>query len=176
MRLLTCLAVISLLLITPQSWGYPEGAPPRHSGGFGEADCSQCHFGGRDSPEATLTLHDFDDLRAGAETTLELQLSASYAEVAGFQLTVRDLNGKQLGSFVSQPQQATGSADGVTYLTHSAPMTASDGKVLWPIAWQAPEALPEVLVVHASAVAGNQDQSPLGDSVLVLEQRVKVSD
>jgi len=170
------LGTSGLLLVATVSWSYPEGAPARHSGGFGEADCGQCHFGGEDSPEAALTLSNLDAVRAGAETTFKLQLSDSYAEVAGFQLTIRDLDGKQLGRLVGGAQQSTQEADQVTYLTHNAPAEATNGAAQWQIVWQAPNTLPAALVVNASVVAANHDESPLGDSVLVLEQRIKPAD
>ncbi len=97
--------------------------------------------------------------------------------MAGFQLSIRSLtDGGQAGElYPAAGQQKISSAD-VLYLTHTEPSVISQAGVTWDISWTAPEGVPVPVVLHAAAVAGNDDESPLGDSVHLLIQKLDHSD
>lgn len=172
-------AVAASIVLSSPVQSFPQGAPEQHTGGFGELDCGQCHYGGDDEGELSLTEWP-DEVEAGGTYELALTLRNSSAKVAGFQLSIRNADGQQYGDFVAGERQqvlkaSSETAEEVLYLTHSESTQAEQGEVVWRVQWQAPEQLSEntELKLHAAVVAGNHDESPLGDTVVTLAEEVK---
>ena len=177
--LLSAVAVSAVFSSSVQS--FPQGAPEQHTGGFGELDCGQCHYGGDDKGDLSLSEWP-DEVEAGGTYELALTLRNSSAKVAGFQLSIRNADGQQYGGFAAGAQQqvlkaSNETAEEVLYLTHSESTQAEQGEVVWRVQWQAPKQLSgnTELKLHAAVVAGNHDESPLGDTVVTLAKELKSS-
>jgi len=80
----------------------------------------------------------------------------------------------QPGKLLPSKNQAIEELDGIRYLNHTRTTPAEAEELTdqmlteWTILWQAPEK-PGAVTFHAAAVAGNDDNSPIGDNVYRLE-------
>ena len=173
-------AVLVLGLASACALAFPDGAPPAPTGGFSEPHCESCHFGG-DPPadKAGLRLkHLGDTYEPGRIYEFILHLVDPGKVVAGFQMSVR---------FIDAPGQSAGrleadsdglgviEKDGVQYLGHREVRlrNGNGDDFRWRIRWTAPETFADDVVFHVAAVAGNDDESPLGDTVYVLTHRLQ---
>ena len=159
---------LALLLLPVLARAYPEGAPPAHTGGFKEPHCGACHLG--EAQSGALTLSGLPGIYVPGKTyTLALGLPETRAAVAGLQLSVRFMaDGGQAGELrAGAGQQLQREAD-VAYLTHSEPLALSPEAGAWTLEWTAPVDRVAPVVIHAAVVAGNDDESPLGDKVYLL--------
>jgi len=171
-RLALCLG---LIVIHNSVTAFPDGAPVKHTGAVGENDCASCHFGQLSNTSPVLELSGFGNaLQAGRPHTLTFVFTHADMKVAGMQITVRtpgdtpDNTGR-----MHSPQFRAVFSDGIAYLNHTAPINAEDGRVVITLEWDVPEYVGEA-VINAALVAGNDDQSPFGDSVITIEQRVNI--
>lgn len=156
---------------------YEDGAPPAHSGGFGENTCIACHFGNRiNDPGGSLAV---DGLPAayvpGSRYGLTVTLRHAALESGGFQLSMRSVDGISVGDFEAlSPRAERVAADGVVYLQHTTEgrHASEPGVIHWSFEWQAPrDAVPVVL--HVAANAANDDLSALGDHIYTLEKHIE---
>lgn len=160
---------------------FPDGAPPGHTGGFGEPNCGACHFGG-DSPadETGLRLKNLGDTyKPGRIYEFVLHL-ADPGKVGGFQMSVRfndaPYHGQSAGRLESDGDRLrVVEGDKVQYLGHREVGRrdhASDD-IRWRIRWTAPEKSGGGVIVHIAAVAGDDDESPIGDTVYALTRQLQ---
>ncbi|MGH8131350.1 MAG: choice-of-anchor V domain-containing protein [Steroidobacteraceae bacterium] len=155
---------------------FRDGPPASVTGGFGEDSCQVCHFGDSvNDAGGRLSLHGFPErYTPGKIYEFELALSRPKMAAAGFELAIRHAGDRtQAGRIaVSADDEASvGLLDerGVQFAHHLQADAAPDAKtVRWQLSWTAPEVAAPV-VVHASAVAGDGDESQLGDYVYTLE-------
>ncbi|TVP77481.1 MAG: hypothetical protein EA352_03580 [Gemmatimonadales bacterium] len=160
---------------------HSTGAVPEHTGGFGEPDCSFCHFDGElDQEPGTFELAGLpeDGWVPGREYELVLTLSHPDLVLAGFQLAVRfasgELEGEQAGDLAAGrgQQTETPTRSRVRYLGHTAEGTEPDrdGERSWSFRWTAPEEVGAGPVrFNASGNAADGDGSEFGDLVYTLE-------
>jgi hypothetical protein len=147
--------------------------PPGHSGGFGEPTCQACHDdAAADSGPGRLTVSGAPDRwEPGRTYLLTVRLSYPGMRAAGFQLTVRFEDGSQAGSLLPGPddERRVGiSVDRDIQYAHQlydGGDPSDDGKGRWTLTWHAPADSGRVVLLHAAAVAANDDLSPLGDFV-----------
>jgi len=150
--------------------------PLAHSGGFGEPTCLTCHLEFPLNPEgATLALRGLPErFEPGQTYRLRVELAGEGMALGGFQAAARIADGSQAG--VLQPVDARVKVTdtlGVQYARHSSQgvaVTAPDF-VAWDLAWVAPAEGAEVLF-HVAANSANGDDSPLGDWVLAIQERL----
>ena len=156
---------------------YENGAPPGHTGGFGEPDCSACHSGfAPNAPTGELSIQ---GLPAGYApgATYRLAILLQHPELAsgGLQLAMRTRDGEPAGELVpASARTAVVNAAGQAYLQHTreGTRTGTDGSIRWEFDWRAPQTA-EPVVLNLAANAANDDFSPLGDFVYTLEQKVE---
>lgn len=155
---------------------FRDGPPARVTGGFGEDTCHACHSGNAvDDAGGRLALGGFPERYAPGESyELELALSRPKMTAAGFQLAVRHAgDGTQAGRIGVPPESpaSVGLLDErhVRFAHHLQPavLPPDAETVRWRLSWTAPEASRQV-VVHVAAVAGDGDESQLGDYVYTL--------
>jgi hypothetical protein len=156
---------------------FRDGPPAQVTGGFGGDSCIACHSGNALNDDAgQLTLQEFPE-RYTPGTTYDFELTLSRPPAiaaAGFQLAVRLADSTQAGSILvpaeDQARIALLDERGVRYAHHRLvePAPPASGTVRWKLSWTAPEAVGEIFV-HAAAVAGDGDESQLGDHVYTLE-------
>lgn len=173
---------------------YLTGPPPGHTGGFGEPDCTACHFDAPVNPEGgELRVGGLPDRYAPGKTyRLRVTLEAPELGRAGFQLAARfgkgDRRGTSAGTLTARDstvQVISGDeSDGdgepeqdLHYVQHTEagsgqPARASAGSYAWSVRWTAPKAPDGPVLFHASANAANDDASEFGDRVFTLEVRV----
>ena len=182
MRARTSLVVAAVLLLPGASrlgYAYEDGAPPGHTGGFGEPDCSVCHADSDPNPaNGGLQIEGLPD-RILADAAYELAIVLEHAELrtGGFQLTVRSSDGEPAGKLVplSDRTRVIEEADQV-YLQHTKAglQPQRDGAARWVFRWIAAGVAGPVYL-HVAANAANDDISPLGDYIFTL-QRVAAMD
>lgn len=152
---------------------FPEGPPLAHTGGFGEPDCSACHFDGavNDSLGALSLSGVPKRYTPGKSYRLLVTLEHPGLERGGFELAARYAAGPAVGeqagvlkplaaaAAVSAPQGSN-----VQYAHQTlAGSSATAGVASWEIRWAAPAQGESPVVFHIAANAGNGDQSQFGD-------------
>jgi hypothetical protein len=151
----------------------PDAPPPAHTAGFGEPSCQACHLGAGDNEgPGTLELIGLPaEYEPGASYVLTVRLTQTAMPTAGFQLAIRHADGAQAGNLT--PAHAEERRIGVTvsgdvqYAHHliDGTVPAVTDTAEWRIRWTAPAAARGLVLIHAAALAANDDLSPLGDWV-----------
>jgi hypothetical protein len=158
---------------------FPHGAPPGFTGGFGQPDCSQCHFDDAtaDTRAVRVILQGAPEAYTpGALYRLTVRVEDGAMRAAGFQLAARFAEGPQerrtagtlrpVGPGVATVQDGSG----VLYAGHDAPQPAEDGAAAWTVEWQAPAAPGHAVAFHVAALAADGDGSQFGDVVRTAER------
>jgi hypothetical protein len=163
-----------LLSISRSGFCYEDGAPPGHTGGFREPDCSLCHSDSApNSPGGSLKVEGLPDrISAGACYDLEIVLSHAELRTGGFQLAFRSPDGKPAGAVVSLSARTNVVAEGEReYLQHSKEGIQPDrnGLIRWHFRWVAAGVTGPVQL-NVAANAANDDISALGDYIFTLER------
>jgi hypothetical protein len=153
---------------------YEEGAPPGHTGGFGEPDCSVCHADSdSNSADGALRVEGLpDEVLADSAYELAVVLKQADLRTAGFQLALRGSDGKPLGQLVSLSDRTRVVEEaGQVYLQHTTEglQPQSDGMARWAFRWIA-AGIAGPVYLHVAANAANDDISALGDYIFTLER------
>jgi hypothetical protein len=148
---------------------YAEGPPAGHTGGFGEPTCQACHTEyALNLQGGSLNLEGWPEpFEPGRAYTLTVVLDAEGMALAGFQLAVRDPDGRQAGRLRPVDNRvAVVDSGGVSYAqqTEAGSRAGHARTVRWQLEWTAPEVGPSV-EVHVAANSANGDDSPFGDLV-----------
>lgn len=148
---------------------FEEGPPPANTGGFGETDCSSCHFDNAlNAAEGTLALTGVPEFFVpGQRYALTVSLDHPQLVVAGFQLSVRTADGKPAGELAvtgNDVGTVVPGNTGITYAQHKRPRHKSDGGIRWVVTWRAPDE-DVAVIVNVAANAANYDVSAFGDHI-----------
>lgn len=168
--------VLLLLGVTRIGYGYEDGAPPGHTGGLGEPDCTVCHADSDLNPaDGALRVEGLPD-RVVAESAYELAVVLKHPELraAGFQLAIRSSDGKPSGQLVSLSDRTRVIEEsGQVYLQHTKEglHPETEGAARWVFRWIAAGVAGPVYL-HVAANAANDDISALGDYIFALERIV----
>ena len=176
-----CLSAL-LLLLPVFLLGYADGPPPAVTGGFGEADCQECHFGSPlNDPKRTLSLEGIPtSYQPGNIYPLTIRFNPPAAS-AGFELSVRFTEGARAGvqagrlsatgdqvkviQAVSDSETSESSAGHlIQYAVHTETGN-HPGQEGWTIHWAAPDSTGGPVAFHVAANAANGDDSPFGDFI-----------
>lgn len=168
------------MLAGAAAWGYEDGAPPGHTGGFGEPDCTACHSDNEpNAPGGTLEVGGLPARYVpGERYRVAVTLAHPDLEAGGFQLAFRTAAGAPAGRVSAlDPRTGTVSAGAQRYVqqTPAGREAARDGRIAWEIEWRAPASGVPV-VLHLAANAANDDLSELGDFIYTLERTLEPSD
>jgi hypothetical protein len=201
------IAVAVAVLAVTATTGFRDGPPARVTGGFGEDDCTACHYADMGPPASgRVVLHGLPERFTPGETyRLELMLEHVGMVTGGFQLAIRRAASEaeaeaeaeaegpvQAGSVMVPEEQAqrVGVVDerGIQFAQHrldgaTANVAEADvddagegtARVSWSVLWTAPESVLPV-VVHAALVAGDGDESQIGDAVYTLQRELLPED
>lgn len=157
----------------PPAASHADGAPPGHTGGFGEPTCVRCHFDAT-AGEGRLEVTGFPAAWAPwGEYPVEVRLVSPGMRRAGFQLSVRfregALAGRQAGTLRADEagvRVVEGDSSGVAYAGHAEPgAVGADGRATWRVTWLAPSDTGAAAVLHVAANAANGDDSEFGDAI-----------
>jgi hypothetical protein len=157
---------------------FRDGPPARVTGGFGEDSCYACHWDGTENDEVgSLRVSGFPErFEPGASYPLELVLARPGMAVAGFQLAVRHAEDTTQAGRLEVPESEKGRVGILTerevqFAHHLLPgiEPASADTARWSVMWTAPEGSEARVLLHVSAVAGDDDESQMGDAVYTLE-------
>lgn len=150
--------------------GYRDGPPLGHTGAFDEPTCQSCHFGAELNDSSGQL---FVSLPAtyvpDSVYALVIELSAAELGAGGFQLSVRDSVGGQLGTLSADgaaariDQNEAGVAFAFHTLVGSEPIYPD--KARWEVQWTAPHAARGTAIFSIAANAGNGDNSEFGDRI-----------
>ncbi len=149
---------------------YADGAPPGHSGGFGEPTCQRCHFDAEAREGGRLEVAGFPTTwRPGRGYPLVVRLRSPGMAGAGFQLAARFCDGRQAGHWRTDGGGvgvAAPDSSGVRYVGHTRPARPGPGgEAVWRFTWIAPEESGAPVRLHLAANAANGDDSEFGDAV-----------
>lgn len=156
---------------------FRDGPPARVTGGFGEDSCFACHWEGKQNDGlGRLDVMGFPaTFDPGRSYRLQVELARSGMKAAGFQLAVRHATDTTQAGDIAVPPDEAGriaviSEQDVLFAQHLLPATRVDGTgtARWHLDWTAPHHGGTVLL-HVSAVAGDADESQMGDHVYTLE-------
>ena len=161
-------------------YGFKDGPPPRVTGGFGEDSCVACHWDDENDGLGMLKVTGFPEyFEPGERYPIGVVLVREGMQVAGFQLAARyEADTSQAGRFeVPSHQEARVAVTAdreVEFAQHRLDGTelSAPDRAGWKVDWVAPDA-GGVVVVHVSAVAGDGDESQLGDYVYTIEVRTR---
>lgn len=180
------LLALPAALVPAMLFGYSDGPPPAHTGGFGEATCAACHFPPEEPAEGALRIEGVPETpRPGERYRLTVTLEDPGLERGGFELSARTAAGEQAGRLEAVDERVevvTGGDGDVQYARHTlegarpagAEGEESTGRAAWRLLWIAPDLgegaaskgavgrRAEVLF-HAAGNAGDYDASEFGD-------------
>jgi hypothetical protein len=154
---------------------FPDGAPARVTGGFGEDSCFACHWEGEENDGVgRLVIEGVpEQYKPGEPYDLAIEISRPGMTLGGFQLAARMAADTLQGGTFSVPgaeaqRVAVVTDREVQFVQHTEAGTALSGedRVRWRVTWTAPES--GRVVFHVSAVAGDGDRSQMGDHVYTL--------
>jgi hypothetical protein len=161
---------------------YRGGPLPNITGGFGEPSCQSCHFDNPvNAPGGSLSLDGVpEQFIAGRDYEITVGLTREGLKRGGFEMSARFAEGvdrgKQAGTWrASAPrlQIISSKTDpSLMFVQHTTAGTicAEPGSNSWTMTWTAPaESAP--VQFNAAANATNDDASPLGDYIYLLERR-----
>jgi hypothetical protein len=186
MRILApiALCVVALPVV---SLAYREGPLPNMTGGFGDPNCSTCHFGSPlNAPGGRLLLSGVPaSYVAGRTYPLIVTLRKKGLERGGFEIAARFASGPQKGK---QAGAWTISKDGLlqtingqqdptlVFVQHTTAGTAAKttGTISWTLEWTAPVSGGPVQF-NVAANATNDDASPIGDGIYTIERTIQRS-
>lgn len=167
---MTRLVAVALAVWMGTAGAHPDGAPPAHTGGFGEPSCHACHFDAPVTDEGVRIEGLPGRFTPGERYELELVLEHATLRTAGFQLAVRDTDGRQAGSLEPVDGATTRvEQDGIGYLNQT---RAGDGR--WRFTWTAPAGT-HAVVFHVAANAANDDRSEFGDRIVIHEALTRMA-
>ena len=177
-RILT--SVVPIILFGAATLVFLDGPPPGFTGGFGEPNCQQCHFGNAlNHSSGRLELVGTENgFSAGDTLALSVRLSSQNLNVGGFQLSARSLSGESIGTWLSDDIRSSQIVDttGVRYIEHTkygtTPKSSSAQSIEWNVALKLPDSIPDSLVFNVAANAANGDNSALGDYIYTAEVTV----
>lgn len=175
-----CAAAFVLILGAGASPAYEDGAPPGHTGGFGEATCAACHSDNDvDLRDGGLRVDGLpEEYVAGREYEVEIVLQHPELSTGGFQLAMRGMDGKTAGRLASQGERTVVVENGAErYLQHTRAGTSTGlrGTIRWRFRWLAPDG-DEDVVLDLAANASNGDISALGDYVYLFSRKLSAAD
>lgn len=176
--------VMSCLLSAAAAPLFRDGPPARVTGGFGEDSCFACHWEGKQNDGVgRLDVLGFPaTFDPGRSYRLQVELARHGMKAAGFQLAVRHATDTAQAGDIAVPPDEDGriaviSEQDVLFAQHLLPGTSVDGSgtARWHLDWTAPPHGGTVLL-HVSAVAGDADESQMGDYVYTLELESQAAD
>ncbi len=161
---------------------YREGPLPNMTGGFGEPSCQSCHF---DNPlnasGGSLTLDGVPpQFVPGRDYEMSVTLTRDGLKRGGFEMSARFAEGadtgKQAGAWRAPaprlqivPSKTDPSLMFVQHTT-AGTLCSQRGSNSWMMTWTAP-AVAVPVQFNLAANATNDDASPLGDYIYLLERR-----
>jgi uncharacterized protein (TIGR03437 family) len=154
--------------------GVPNGVPTDHGG----ATCAACHTGGPPVNAAGRFSLSVTNFSPGVQQNLTVQITDTAARLFAFQLTARLASDqtKAGGTFLPTPGQTQvlctngqpgPCGGGVEYVTNlaAAAQPLTPGTRTFNIIWNPPGTAANAVLFYVSAVAANDDGTPLGDHV-----------
>lgn len=174
-RLLPCLWLPPIWMLTAALLAYSTGPDPRHTGGFGEETCTACHksfelnsgrtLGGTFVIEGVPRQY-----QTGESYPLSVTISHPGQRRWGFQLTARfRASGAQAGLLIDDGlENRVTESGGLQYLHHIEAGTregVSDGPVSFFFTWVAPAEDRGAVVFNAAGNAANGNHEPTGDFI-----------
>jgi hypothetical protein len=157
---------------------YLDSPPPAHTGGFGEQNCSACHFDNpvNDGVGEVRVIGFPKRYEPGRTYRVVMEVRRPGLAAGGFQAAVRYApgtadEGRQAGELRARDGHvAVLPADSVGYVQHTADQPAvRDGAMRWEFDWTAPERAGAGVVIHAAGNAANRDNSEFGDYIYLAE-------
>jgi hypothetical protein len=191
MRIL--IPIAAALLALPLSLvAFREGPLPNMTGGFGEANCHQCHLDNPiDAPGGRVTLEGVPAVfEREREYKITVTLTRAGVERGGFEIAARFAEGpnrgKQAGTWHVEGGRlqtiASQTDPALIFVQHTTAGTKADtpGTISWAMTWTAPARNDSPVIFNVAANASNDDASPLGDFIylgsITVDCRLKIAD
>ena len=174
------LAGLLALALPLTASAFSTEVPPAHTGGFGEPDCTACHFDSVAKWDSdTLVLEGLPEMYEGGKTyELTVRLEDADMRIAGFLLSARtagaDPCGAPAGRLKPLDRRTARLVYGVPPVEYLRSVSSEiephlAPTAIWKLSWRAPDTADGQVAFHLAANAGNGDDSPFGDRVYRLE-------
>ena len=168
--------VIGLLAVIAAAPARPnrDGPPLGFSGGFGESDCTSCHFEAEvNSAAGRLVLSGVPVAYEPGETyRVQLRLTHPGVVIGGFEMTARfEGGGAQAGRLSFLPEDrdriAVGTSYQIQYVHHLRLGTTAVAQdtARWTVLWTAPPEREGAVLMHAVGNAADDDDTQFGDYI-----------
>jgi hypothetical protein len=156
-RMLCAMMLAPAIVLAPAAGAHPGAAPWEADGKPGRQSCEACHF------EAAPVKGSVALSLAGLPAKIEP------GHVYELTLTLRHAGMKVAGFLVSAMGGTFAGGEGVEVEGAAARSTLARAKqadvAIWRFSWRAPEKTLREAAFFVSANAGNDDQSPFGDTI-----------
>lgn len=162
-------AALALGAVAGQGWARPDQVPWGRA--EGEA-CASCHFMTKPVVQsAALQLQGVPESAVAGKTyRLTVTLTSPGMGRAGFLIVARAATGPA-GTFEAADQRTEADSDRLRSTQAGSSLTAANAAV-WAFLWRAPAQLTGPITFSISANAGDDDRSPLGDYIHLLESQL----
>jgi hypothetical protein len=172
-------ATITWCLWAGMAQAMPGSMPWDHAGGPGRPDCTACHFDAAAvSPSPALRLTGLPERAvSGTSYDLVLRLGTENLETAGFLISAdaRGPAGERLSAGTFTPANGrTEAGESAIRSTVAGARQTEPGAAEWRFSWQSPGGFSGMVTIYAAGIAANDDQSPLGDQVHLLQISIPV--
>lgn len=165
------------MVLPSAALAYVDGPVADRDGG-GALTCRDCHFHDEQlAHSGAITVKGLPDrYEPGGVYRLVLKLSHPEMKRGGFQMSVRNGEGRQAGDLETGGGHIKIAPDpdsGVTFAQHSKDGALFTGvNASWSVLWSAPKTLSPV-TIYAAGNASNGDDSALGDVILLFERTIE---
>jgi hypothetical protein len=175
---LGAICVAALLPLSLAAYGaYKEGPMPNMTGGFGDSTCRLCHMDNPlNAPRGKLSISGVPvAFTPGQKYDIGVLLQRKGMHRGGFEISARFPSGQQAGTWRTldnsvQIQRSQDDALEFPQHTSSGSTAAVEGTISWKVEWTAPATAASPVQFNLAANASNDDASPLGDYIYVLEK------
>jgi hypothetical protein len=152
---------------------YHDAPPLAHTGGFGEGDCTACHFDNEpDDGVGEVSVRGFPErYEPGEKYRIVVEVRRPGIVKGGFQAAIRQVEGGAAGHAAGElrslgERTSVSESDTVAYVQHTARGNdVGDGVARWEFEWTAPVRASGRLLLNAAANAANGDNSEFGDYI-----------
>jgi len=161
------LVAVALVMVPDYAMTNSGSAPARRTGAPGEATCASsfCHdsFGlntGSGSVEITVPA----TYTSGEVIEVRVKVAEEGAQRFGFQVTAKDANGDDAGTFALSNGEIRFASNQSGYITHSPAVRVPNEKE-WSVEWTAPDVSIGDITFYATGNAANGNGSRTGDQI-----------
>lgn len=165
LRTVAALALALGAALAAPAYAHRGLAPWENAGLPGGDTCMQCHFDGEAVVQSeALTVEGLPEaIEAGATYSLIVRLADRGMGAAGYIISAINGTDEPAGGFAAVDEGVE--AQGAQARSTTKAAIPEDGEIQWRMEWTAPEEIAGPIRFYLMANAGNDDESPYGDTI-----------